>query len=243
MTLLLKVLLQQTDLDKPYTGGLGSYKLYVLLAHHFRKHLSLGGGTAPGEILLSFLYRYSDIVMEAEDMESPIKTDISVQTIIQCDGGEADINAAVKGDRCADLFGVCYTRILHTIEAWQHGKDVSFLAPIIESTKLKTARKNCVEMASQWEKISGSYNRGHCKSLNPTGNNSSFMFSKAGLKPSFVGSMRGPRGGLIPKSRPDLNEKTNDINALLTRGRKNRKNKKKQKRDVALKEFATTALL
>ena len=69
------------------------------------------------------------------------------------------------------------------------------------------------------------------------------MFSKAGLKRSFVGSMRGPHGGLIPKSRPDLNEKTNDINALLTRGRKNRKNKKKQKRDVALKEFATTALL
>ena len=34
VVLLLKILLYQTDLDKPFTGGLGSYKLYVLVAHH-----------------------------------------------------------------------------------------------------------------------------------------------------------------------------------------------------------------
>ncbi len=34
VVLFLKVLLQQADLDKPYTGGLGSYKLYVLVANH-----------------------------------------------------------------------------------------------------------------------------------------------------------------------------------------------------------------
>jgi hypothetical protein len=34
VVLFLKVLLQQADLDKPFTGGLGSYKLYVLVANH-----------------------------------------------------------------------------------------------------------------------------------------------------------------------------------------------------------------
>lgn len=36
VVLFLKVLLQQADLDKPFTGGLGSYKLYVLVANHVR---------------------------------------------------------------------------------------------------------------------------------------------------------------------------------------------------------------
>ena len=34
VVLLLKVLLAQQDLDKPFTGGLGSFKLYVLVSHH-----------------------------------------------------------------------------------------------------------------------------------------------------------------------------------------------------------------
>jgi len=34
VVLLLKVLLGQQALDKPFTGGLGSYKLYVLVGSH-----------------------------------------------------------------------------------------------------------------------------------------------------------------------------------------------------------------
>ena len=34
VVLVLKVLLSQQQLDKPFTGGLGSFKLYVLVAHH-----------------------------------------------------------------------------------------------------------------------------------------------------------------------------------------------------------------
>jgi hypothetical protein len=36
VVLLLKVVSVQQGLDKPFTGGLGSYKLYVLVAHHVR---------------------------------------------------------------------------------------------------------------------------------------------------------------------------------------------------------------
>jgi hypothetical protein len=58
VVLFLKVLLNQKKLDVPFQGGLGSYKLYVLVAAHIEKHLALGGVDRPGEILLSFLYRY-----------------------------------------------------------------------------------------------------------------------------------------------------------------------------------------
>ena len=34
VVLVLKVMLHQLDLDKPFTGGIGSYRLYVLVAHH-----------------------------------------------------------------------------------------------------------------------------------------------------------------------------------------------------------------
>lgn len=36
VVLFLKVLLNQQGLDKPFTGGLGSFKLYVLVASHVR---------------------------------------------------------------------------------------------------------------------------------------------------------------------------------------------------------------
>jgi hypothetical protein len=34
VVLALKVILSQHDLDKPFSGGLGSFKLYVMVAHH-----------------------------------------------------------------------------------------------------------------------------------------------------------------------------------------------------------------
>jgi hypothetical protein len=34
VVLVLKVILSLHDLDKPFTGGLGSFKLYVLVANH-----------------------------------------------------------------------------------------------------------------------------------------------------------------------------------------------------------------
>jgi hypothetical protein len=34
VVLLLKIVMAQQGLDKPFTGGLGSYKLYVLVAYH-----------------------------------------------------------------------------------------------------------------------------------------------------------------------------------------------------------------
>ena len=53
---------------------------------------------------------------------------------------------------------------------------------------------------------------------------------------------RGPRGGLLPSHRPDLHAmrslRADPEKELLLRGTKNRKNKKKQSRDDALRAFS-----
>ena len=59
------------------------------------------------------------------------------------------------------------------------------------------------------------------------------------------GVQRGPRGTLIPRNRPDLAAKREAARSgsdLIGRGTKNRKNKKKQKRDSAVRDFAARSL-
>jgi DNA polymerase sigma len=53
--LFLKILLQQQDLDKPFTGGIGSYKLYVLLSHHVSKQHFAALEIRVGFFLTTFL--------------------------------------------------------------------------------------------------------------------------------------------------------------------------------------------
>ncbi len=52
---------------------------------------------------------------------------------------------------------------------------------------------------------------------------------------------RGPRGGIIPKNRPDLDARKSigAEAAVIQRGMKQRKNKKKQARDKELTRFAS----
>ena len=42
LALILKVLLEQAGLNQPYTGGLGSFKLYVLIAHYLTQRNAAG---------------------------------------------------------------------------------------------------------------------------------------------------------------------------------------------------------
>eukprot|EP01032_Pedospumella_encystans_P007562 gene7561-9059_t len=55
----LKIYLNQLGLDAPFTGGLGSYKLYVLLARHIEREPELAQTQALGPLLVSFLKFYS----------------------------------------------------------------------------------------------------------------------------------------------------------------------------------------
>ena len=123
----------------------------------------------------------------------------------------------------------------------QNSCNTSILASIIDQSKLKYARRRCIEMASQWEKMKQvddcTFHQNYGANGDTSGGMVGFTFSKSMTE---QGNERGPRGGLIPKTRPDVAAKPTGLEAALLRGGKNRKNKKKQMRDIALKEFVTT---
>ena len=153
--LLLKTILAQQKLDTPYHGGLGSYKLYVLVAYHIERHLSLGGRDAPGEIFLSFLYRFGKI-----NPRSATHTRLSQYDPIRTVSGdaEADLSNVFLLDHCVDLFAMCWMRLHSRLEdllreSMQGGQSKkqkkarngypcsSALVVVIDSLKLSTARE------------------------------------------------------------------------------------------------------
>ena len=110
----MKVLLNQHGLDKPFSGGIGSFKLYVLVASHvsleciplgaiapltkayrssfsrqakIEQHLSLGGHDLAAEILITFLFRYGRIPDTTRGtMDSRIRTELGQHTVVTTQG-------------------------------------------------------------------------------------------------------------------------------------------------------------
>jgi len=112
MVLLLKVLLSQHGLDVPFDGGLGSYKLYVLVKHHLDLYRQLllaeqpgnsgttaaagaaaaATATAAGEpelqlggALLSFFYRYGDMPANSKKTKAQLEANdrnVLVRTVL-----------------------------------------------------------------------------------------------------------------------------------------------------------------
>jgi hypothetical protein len=141
--LLLKTILSQQKLDIPFHGGLGSYKLYVLLAYHMEKHLAMGGQDLPGEVFLSFLYRYGKARHQHvgssnnnnnnnNDLSSHLVTRLYKDHPVRTKNGEADLSNVFLLDHIVDLFTECWVRLQ---DRWkQLQKNVS------SSTKKKRKR-------------------------------------------------------------------------------------------------------
>merc|ERR1712012_175023 len=122
--------------DKPFTGGLGSYKLYVLVANHFNSHKSLGGGTSAAEILVSFFYRYS----VPKKSNSKARTYLSKNSTISSENGEADLSP-VSVEHCTQLFQLCFQRIMDYLADYKEdGK--SLVASLIDMMKIKRERNS-----------------------------------------------------------------------------------------------------
>jgi len=254
--LVLKILLSQADLDKPFTGGLGSYKLYVLVSYHLEKHLALGGIDRPMEVLLSFFYRFGDSSKQKVINDIRAFTTLNQRSLLFADGGEADLSAVFKIDVCSKLFGLCFNRLIRKIELRSKGVHVSLLESIVDSAKLISKRKLCLNKSNlvvQYKKkqrdhfisrfdtgkVTPSTKKvGHIFSKSDAGNGSLSRVGKRSVVNLSKSAIRSKRGSLIPKQRPDLDAKHADKNVLIGRAKKNRKNKKKQNRDRALVEFA-----
>lgn len=133
VVLFLKVLLSQQSLDTPFTGGLGSYKLYVLVADHLQRHLALGGSDRPGEVLLSFLYRYGCCGANRNDATTH-QTKLSQHRPVEArDGASADLSNVYKLNDCVHLFRLCWERL------WERVRDSKQARREVRSLKLKNS--------------------------------------------------------------------------------------------------------
>lgn len=248
VVLFLKILLQQVDLDKPFTGGLGSYRLYVLVANHFDAHKSLGGKDSPAEMLVGFLYRYST----PSKSRSKARTQLKKEILIRSDGGEADLSA-VSLDLCIELFQLCFQKLMDRLENHEETKQRrSLLASLIDVGKVKRERSAALNQAKlfspppQTRKHQSSHSNGtfsFTKSgsskraeSNPESKSKNKKSAKKNYSPNLKQG-RSARGALIPKRRPDVEMRLDGMDELMQRGAKNRKTKKKQKRDSAITEF------
>jgi hypothetical protein len=137
VVLFLKVLLQQQGLDTPFTGGLGSYKLYVLVAYHLHRHLALGGADRPGQVLLSFLFRYGGCLCE-DDYRTPLDQDVPLMTD---EGAEADLSNVFQLGTCVQLFHECWKRLWSRMKQSSKKMAVSLLAEVIDAKRLRKDRK------------------------------------------------------------------------------------------------------
>jgi hypothetical protein len=267
VVVVLKIIMSQQGLDKPFTGGLGSYKLYVLVAYHIEQHLALGGNDRPSEILISLLIRYgggnSGGGHHRNNRGSNATTDLeklkTQDEVLRCDGGTVELTPVFRLTDCVDMFHECYDRLLLSNttsidEAHMSARKIatvptSYLSRIIDCHRLKEARETSERRSRMSENSNNSrsqYSSSSSSTVIPSPH-ANLNDDNDNRRKVLGGQVkRGPRGGIIPKYRPDLMASTataattnqQDLN-LLQRATKNRKNNKKQKRDAVVKEYAS----
>ncbi|KAL7545244.1 hypothetical protein ACHAWF_008597 [Thalassiosira exigua] len=237
IVLLLKVLLAQQGFDKPFTGGLGSFKLYVIVAYHIEMHLENGGKDRPSEILISILFRYGCVERDAlasTDLEQLQNKNY----ILSCAGGNCELTPIFRLSELVGMFGECHKRLFDRMLA--DNRDISYLSSIIDCYRLREARETSDRRSKFCDNIYRPVARNDPGKIS-AGRRVGQVFTKNGAQNNNF--KRGPKGGIVPRKRPDLHAKhslrNNRESETIQRGMKNRKNKKKQKRDEALRTFAS----
>lgn len=148
--------------------------------------------------------------------------------------------------------------------------NLSYLSSLIDCFRLKEARESSDRRSKVSDEITRPVGRDHPGKVNPSRRvgkvfsknefttmrqttqsqmDNTAHESRKRLRPANDTSYnppRGPRGGLIPLHRPDVaamrSMRANPEQELLHRGTKNRKNKKKQARDDALRVFSRRSI-
>mmetsp|Transcript_13288 Transcript_13288/g.24935 ORF Transcript_13288/g.24935 Transcript_13288/m.24935 type:complete len:771 (-) Transcript_13288:197-2509(-) len=227
--LFLKILLQQTNLDKPFTGGLGSYKLYVLVANHFNAHKLLGGGESAAEMLLSFFYRYSTPTKS----KSKARTNLRKFDIIRSEGGEADLSP-VNLEACKELFQLCFERLMDHLEAQSRNRQkMSFVASLIDVVRLANERNLVLKQAKAFKAQYDQLSNIHSSS------DHGFVFSKKSHSTNGASTIQGKnstnnKGVASKRIAISIKKKSSNYKKVekrkespLRRGAKKGRNKKK----------------
>lgn len=137
LAVVLKVFLAQQQLDKPFTGGIGSFRLYIMLAY-LLDNLSTAAVAAEGEqavsvedlgtLLMAFFMFYGQ------------SANLNRNTELCVNGFRATFTAVSQVDRCVEVFGqasVQLSKQLHSKASGGH----SFLASFISADDLHARRR------------------------------------------------------------------------------------------------------
>ena len=232
-------------------SGLGSYRLYVMIAFHIEQHLRDGGTDNPTELLLGFLHRYGRR-----------KTDVIDRPFVSCQQGDADLSGVYRIELCVELFNLTYEKLrscLVTKNIEGRKEKMSILAQIVDSARLHKEREGFIAKAKliRFYDTKGGNSQASSQKDSRKAVKSNEKKRKASKKileeeedDADVEAdrlirgyklRRGPGGSLIPLQRPDLqhNKRRSSDEVLRGRASKMRKNKKKQNRDKNLRFLAT----
>mmetsp|Transcript_15607 Transcript_15607/g.39261 ORF Transcript_15607/g.39261 Transcript_15607/m.39261 type:complete len:828 (+) Transcript_15607:139-2622(+) len=167
LVVFLKVLLSQQGLDKPFTGGLGSYTLYVLVASHIEQHLDMGGADDPAELLYTFLFRYGGVKHMNNKISSSCRTRLSQDLIVQTsDGGSADLKSCFQIENCISVFENCWQMLQKRLKG-NFNQRFSILQYMIDASKLEQRRRQCKTAAKN--KLPKLFDEGfNARSFSPT---------------------------------------------------------------------------
>ena len=223
----------------------------------------MGGRDRPSEVLLSFFGRFGNAESTPVNCHQRCFTWLGKDAPdVSCNDGSADLKAVYKADQCVDLFGLAWDLLVTRIERGDTSK--SMLAGVVNEDRLRKERESRLKQAKLLNEFTtkrqgqtGIPNNNLKQSTPVNGGSTNNVFQRLSSFPrskplpetpnemdasehdllAGYGVKRGPRGGLTPKFRPDLAARK-FFSELHGRATKNRHSKKKQMREVALKEFA-----
>jgi len=118
VALFLKTLLSQRRLGRASAGGFGCGAVHALLSYHLQRHME-GGCDLPGEVLLSFFYRYGAALNTYADNvlidDATARTNLyrSSPFLFDKDGTvAADLSNITLLDHGVHLFRACWDMLL-----------------------------------------------------------------------------------------------------------------------------------
>ena len=201
--------------------------------------------TSSAAIHFSLLFRYGRMGKKRDKATTDLEQLKIREECVSTGGGMCELSPVFRLSDCVDLFQECHGRLSDRfLLAEDRGFDekIAYLSSIIDCFRLIKARDTSKQRARLCDNLRRPIAHNNPGKVNP-GRKIGTVFTKSGAVRDDASSMkRGPRGNLIPKQRPDLDAKKSlrGDAEVIQRGMKNRKNNKKQKRDTALKEFASS---
>ncbi|KAL3659964.1 hypothetical protein V7S43_014890 [Phytophthora oleae] len=127
LVMFLKEFLHQFELDKPFTGGLGSFRLYMMVAYVFQLQRKKKPQPPISTLLLAFFELFGNKKQPKflhEDTQLPLPLG---------DGGHMDFGGVFRIDDCVDTFAMAFDIL----------KSTGNIGSIIYEERLEKDRKKC----------------------------------------------------------------------------------------------------